>query len=84
MLAFRSGIETLEDHIVRVTGLSFEGKKIFAIFMILQGFLVRVFCDVKTLRRLMRMNGTISRQMATGCWQTPSSSIKSKWYILYT
>jgi hypothetical protein len=32
----------------------------------------------------MRMNGTISRQMATGCWQTPSSSIKSKWYILYT
>ncbi len=47
MLAFRSGIETLEDHIVRVTGLSFQGKKIFAIFMILQGFLVRVFCDVK-------------------------------------
>jgi hypothetical protein len=47
VLTFRSGIETLEDHIVRVTGCLLKGKKIFAIFMILQGFLVRVFCDVK-------------------------------------
>jgi hypothetical protein len=84
VLAFRSGIEALEDHIIRVTGCLFDGKKNLCNF---HDF-TRVFSEsvlrCETLRRLMRMNGTISRQMATGCWQTPSSSIKSKWYILYT